>query len=345
MRNLYSSGFEFSDVFVVPANAGIQTKPENSTLTGIIVLTLFIMSFSLFAQESASQGQTESHENASPVSETQVSTPKETTNTNPPPDDPLFASLLVEIQKGRWTENRPPGPVFNTCSTWDGAVKCYWAVFRMENTTGQYREMTYAIHNHLTAEGLEQEFNYLKSSPDSLNPYSKAWFLLMTVEFFIWTARERLTNIEIAKILPIAHTFASELFRFVGIHLKNPQKKGMERASFVFFLYALYNFVSVVNAATSGGFAQSLQTLRESIKTHFFHRNDGSQADQSIKTKVCSFMKRTGIHRDYLEEKGLLLPGYEEFEEQTVREDKKRIEGCETEYKNHHLFRGRPRRT
>ena len=337
MKSLYSAGFEFSNVFIVPAKpapsfarAGIQVKPKNSTLIGIVVLILFL-SPPLFAQESAPQGQAEDQESADPASETQASTPTETTNSNLP-NDPLAASLMIEIQKGQWTENRAPGPIFNTCFTWEGAVQCYWAIFRMDNLTGQFRKEAYAVHNHLTAEGLEQEFNSLKASPDSLDPYSKAWFLLMTVEFILWAATEELPLSEVIKIFSITDTFTSELFHFIGTNINNPQKKGMDRAGFVFILYAVYNYVFVVNTISNGGFAEPLQTLSNSIQTYFLHRNDGSQVDRSIKTEICSFTKRVGIHQDYLEEKGLLLPGYEEFEERTAREDRNRIKDCEKEY-------------
>ena len=290
-------------------------------MKSLIVLILFI-SFPLFAEEPTPQSQTEDRESAAPVSETQAPTPKETTNSNL--QKPIAAYILDEIQRGRWMENRPPGPVFNTCSTWDGAVKCYWAFFRIANMTGQYQEVARAIHNHLTAKGLEQELNYFKSSLDSLDPISKAWFLLMTVEFILWAAKEKLPETVIAnKIIPISQTFTDELFSSIRIHLENPLKKGIDKAGSVFVLYALYSYVSLINTLTRGGFDQPLQALRDLTKSFFFHRNDDSQVDQSIKTQVCSLMKRAGIHRDYLEEKDLLLPGYEEFEERTVQEDKK----------------------
>lgn len=311
----------------------ISSRRWRSTLIGRIVLILFL-SPPLFAQESAPQDQTKGHKNVAPVSETQIPIPKETTNPDSPYDPQIFAAILAEIQKGSWTENRLPGPVFNTCSTWEGAVKCYWAVFRMDNLTGRHQKEAYAIHNHLTAEGLEKELNYLKSSPDSLSPYSKAWFLLMAVEFFFWAGnKERRPKDEILKIFPMAHTLASELSSFIEDSFNNPLRKDMHmhRAGFVFILYAFYNYVSVVNPLGEE-FAQPFQTLEDSIRIYFFHRNDGSQADQSAKAKACRLVKREGIHRGYLEEKGLLLPGYEEFEEQNTQEDIKRIKDCEKKY-------------
>ena len=296
-------------------------------MKNLIVLTLFL-SLSLFTQESTPQSHTEDHENTTPVPETQASSSPSKETENP---FPFFTFILADIQKGGWKENRAPGPVFNTCFTWEGAVQCYWAVFRMDNLTGQYRKEAYAVYNHLSAEGLEKELNYLKSSPDSLSPYSKAWFLLMAVEFFFWASnKERLPKDEIIKILPMAHILASELSSFIETRL-DPLKRGMNRAGFVFILYAFYSYVSVVNPL-GGEFAQPFQTLEDSIQTYFFHRNDGSSTDQSAKAKACSFVKRAGIHRDYLEEKGLLLPGYEEFEDQTTQEDVKRIKDCEKEY-------------
>jgi len=83
-----------------------------SNQTGIIALIVFL-SFSLFAQEPVPHGSTESYERASP------STSEEITNPNLPDDPQFAAAILMEIQKGSWTESRPPGPVFNTCSTWD----------------------------------------------------------------------------------------------------------------------------------------------------------------------------------------------------------------------------------
>ena len=297
-----------------------------------LIVLILLMSFPLLAEEPTPQSQTEDYESTSPVSETQTSTPtKEATGSDL--QKPIAAYILDEIQRGRWMENRPPGPVFNTCSTWDGAVKCYWAFFRIANLTGQYQEVAYAIHNHLTAKGLEQELNYFKSSPDSLDPISKAWFLLMTVEFILWAAKEKLPETLIAnKIIPMAQTFTDELFSSIRIHLENPRQKGLDRAGSVFVLYALYSYVSLINALTGGGFDQLLQTLRDMTQGFFLHRNDGSQVDQSIKTQVCSLMKRTGIHRNYLKEKGLLFPGYEEFEDQTAQEDRKRIKDCEKDY-------------
>ena len=291
-------------------------------MKSIIVLILF-MSFTLFAQEPMSQSQTEGHE-VQPETQASPSTSEEAEN-----PFPFFTFILADIQKGGWKENRAPGPVFNTCFTWEGAVQCYWAVFRMDNLTGQYRKEAYAIYNHLTAEGLQTELHYLKASPDSLNPYSKVWFLLMAVEFVFWAAKEGLTDVH--KITPMARTITSELFHFVGSYLNDPLK-GMNRAGFVLILYALYSYASLDNTLTEAQFDQALQTLESSIKNYFLHRNDDSQADQEAKTQTCSHMKRAGIHKDYLKEKGLLLHGYEEFEEQTTQEDINRIKDCEKDY-------------
>ena len=305
---------------VLSAGGKENNKQKFSSLIGI---TLFL-SFSLFAEEPMPHSPTEDR----PESETQTipSPSKETTNTHHLA--PIFIAILQEISKGKWTENRAPGPVFNTCSGWDGAVKCYWAVFRMDNLTGRYKKAAHIVYNHLTAEGLEKELRYLKSSPDSIDPYSKSWFLLMAVELIFWAAKENLPDS--SKIQSMAHTLATELHTFIEIQL-HQSLQGMDGGGFAFIFYALYSYTSTVNFLTKGHYSQPLQLLEDSIKNRFFHRNDNSPMDQSVR-KRCSNMKRAGIHREYLEKKGLLLPGYEEFEERTAREDRKRIEDCEKEH-------------
>ena len=293
-------------------------------MKNVIVLILFSTSFALFAEEPTPQVQEKGRGNIPLMSETQSSP------SLPEAKVSAITLILTEMQKGNWTENRAPGPVFNTCSSWEGAVQCYWAVFRTNNLTGRYRKEAYAIYKHLTAEKLQTELHYLKSSPDSLDPYSKAWFLHLAVELAFWAIKEQLPDGY--KIAPMAREITAELIHFVGSHLNNPGIKGMDRSLFVFILYALYNYVSLDNTLSDGQFDQVLQTLEDSIKSHFFHRNDGSSIDQEAKAQTCYFMELAGFHRDYLKEKGLLFSGYEEFEERTAQEDKQRLKDCETEY-------------
>ncbi|MCY4512953.1 MAG: DUF2891 family protein [Bdellovibrionales bacterium] len=299
-------------------------------MRSLIVAILFIfISFSLFAEEPKPRVPTEDLESFSSQFEIPASPtpPKEKS-----PTQMLMDLVLEEISQERWLENRAPGPVFNTCSTWMGAIQCFWAVFRMSNQRNsgeEYRKQAYAINNRFTVEGLEKELNYLQAFSDSISPYNKAWFLLLVVEFIYWNGNENLTDHN--KIIPIANALFIELSSFIGHHPIG-SFKGLKRAEIPFVLYSLHSYLSLLNFMARGELTDQLQSLNDLIETHFLHRNDNSQLGLKAKTQVCSLMKRAGIHRDYLEEKGLLLPGYEEFEERAALEDIKRIKACETEY-------------
>ena len=290
----------------------------------LILLILFI-SASPFAKEPAFANPKEkNHESAPPPSDT-PNLQQDTTNA-----DIILNIIIKSMKQGRWLEKRLRGPVFNTCSTWKGAVQCIWAILRIDNhlTEKQLQSHTHLINSHLTAENLEQEMSYIQAFPDSITPTSKAWFLLLTVEFILWTLKEEKFS-DTNKLVPMANIFTSELLAFIKKHSIR-EFKGLQRGLYPFILYALYNYISLNNTLSKGASAEALQELSALIKAYFFHRNDGGAIDQTAKTRACSIMKRAGIHKDYLEEKGLLLPGYEEFEKRAAQEDIQRIKRCET---------------
>ena len=87
--------------------------------------------------------------------------------------------------------------------------------------------------------------------------------------------------------------------------------------------YSLYRYFQ------RRGYEEQKQELLAWITNFALQRNDGTQADLEARTAYCAFQsKLAGIHRDYLEENGLILPGYEEFEARTASEDTERMNKC-----------------
>ena len=287
-------------------------------------LYLIFISFSLFAEEPAPVDH-ETKMKAPPSEKKEISLPLIIEG-----DINQYSHLLLPVLKAieqkNWIENRAPGPVFNTCDIWATALQCYWAVFRVNRLTGHHLKSAQMLAERLTSEGLKKEMDYLQAFPHYEFPYGRAWFLLLTVEFYLWAEERGLPDPD--RLFPMANVLSEQLFQLVG----NPfpfdrlSRDNAYRAIFPFALYTLYRYAFVLRNE------ELLAQVRSVAQNYFLHRNDGSPIDLEAKAQACAKEKLAGIHRDYLMKKDLLLPGYEEFERRTAEEDLKRRQNCEAIY-------------
>ena len=239
----------------------------------------------------------------------------------------LLLPVWEAIEKKDWEENRAPGPVFNTCSHWDIALQCYWAVFRINNLTGNHLKSAQMLAERLTVEGLKKEMDYLLADPHYQFPYGRAWFILLAIEFYLWAEKQGLPDPH--RLIPMADELSQQLFHVV----RNPfpfdrlSRNNAHRATFPFVLYALYRYLSFRRMDE-----EQLASVLAMVQSYFLHRNDESPMDLEAKAQACAKESLADIHKDYLSKKGLLLPGYEEFKKQTAAEDLKRRQSCEARY-------------
>ena len=285
-------------------------------------ICIFFLSFSLFAQQPVPIEKREKELKSVPPKAEEDSPFSSIHNQ-------LLASVLNTMKRGEWLEPRPPGPVFNTCGSWAGAIKCYWAVLRMDNLTEEPLVEAEEVNNRLTPDGLQQELNYLKAIPHFAEFDGKLSFILLALEFHIWAKRKNLPDADALRLIPMAFELAKEMMDSVTDYTFHfTELNPLAKSRLPFHLYTLYRFFSAIGANNA------VSIIQQITEAHFRHRNDGSPLDLKLKNLNCLRTKRAGLHREYLEERGLILPGYEDFELRTTWQDLERKKICEREYES-----------
>lgn len=292
-------------------------------------ICIFFLSFSLFAQQPVPIEKREKElKPVPPKTEESLSIMEEGLPFSLVPNL-LLTPVLNSMKRGEWLEPRPPGPVFNTCGSWAGAIKCYWAVLRADNLTEEPLAEAEEVNNRLTPEGLQQELNYLKAIPHFAEFDGKLSFILLALEFHIWAKRKNLPDSDALRLIPMAWELAKEMFSSATSYVYHfTELELLGKSTLPFHLYTLYRFFSAV------GFTKGASAIQQLAEAHFRHRNDGSPLDLRSKTLACLRTKRAGLHREYLKERGLIFPGYEDFELRTTWQDLERKKICEREYES-----------
>lgn len=228
------------------------------------------------------------------------------------PVDEFLPGAMNHIKAKHWIENYAPGPLFNTCLTLVLSVRCYWAILRMDRLTDKNQELQVKemINSQLSFENFKEEVHRLQTVPFHDRLEVTAWFLFLALEFQDWATEQGISDPE--RLFPAVDEVAKRILSEKINYLHQP-----------LLSYALYRYFQ------RPGYEEQKQELLAWITSFFLQRNDETQEGLEARTAYCaSKSKLAGIHRNYLEENGLILSGYEEFEALTASEDTKRMERC-----------------
>ena len=80
--------------------------------------------------------------------------------------------------------------VFHGCWDWHSAVHGHWALLRVARVTGRAEREAAWVEAQLSEAGIAHERALLRAHPKFENPYGRAWFLRLALEFEAW-ARPR----------------------------------------------------------------------------------------------------------------------------------------------------------
>ena len=72
---------------------------------------------------------------------------------------------------------------FHGCWDWHSAVHGHWAILRVARVSGQVEAEAAWVEAQLTEAGIADEAALLRQHPRFEDPYGRAWFLRLALEF------------------------------------------------------------------------------------------------------------------------------------------------------------------
>ncbi len=150
-------------------------------------------------------------------------------------------------------------PIFRGCIDWHSAVHGHWALFRIARALERTPPETLWAENSLESEKLQQEKENLLSQPRFENPYGRAWFLRLAIDFEGWALQD---NVPMPKRLrELAAIIATSILDYYQQEKISPFSHEYQNASWAFLqLYAYYDFL---------GDLASLQRVESIIRSDF----------------------------------------------------------------------------
>jgi hypothetical protein len=183
--------------------------------------------------------------------------------------------LLVAGQAGAWTreeifrelEPRIAGcigrkdtahPLFHGCIDWHSAVHGHWALFRIARATGTNTAFTRQAERALDDRRLSLESADLARRLEFENPYGRAWFLRLAIDFEKWASK---TEPRPARLRAMADLVGKSILQYFSQRPITPASHEYQNASWAFYqLHAYYDFV---------GDSAGRATVESIIESHF----------------------------------------------------------------------------
>jgi hypothetical protein len=104
-------------------------------------------------------------------------------------DRSSYIKILAKSVKSCVQKKDTNHRVFHGCIDWHSSVHGYWALLRSYRILND-DSLLIIVNNSFTKNGMDEEYNYLKSNPHFEMPYGRAWFLKLMIEYEIVTGKQ-----------------------------------------------------------------------------------------------------------------------------------------------------------
>lgn len=138
-------------------------------------------------------------------------------------------------------QDNPEHRSFHGCWDWHSAAHAHWALLRVASVTGDDSGAR-LVETSLAVENVRAETATLARAPSFENPYGRAWFLRLAIEFERWADARGVP--QAARLRDMAALVADSLVAHFREVEPSPWSSEYQNASWAFYqLHAYYDFI------------------------------------------------------------------------------------------------------
>ncbi len=165
--------------------------------------------------------------------------------------EPRIASCLRRRDTGH--------TIFHGCVDWHSAVHAHWALFRISRVLGVTSALTREAEQSLAPDKLRFEERAVVGTTTFENPYGRAWFLRLAIDFERWADANH--ESQPARLRPLAESVAASILTHFSTHPVTPETPEYDNASWA--LYQVHSYYAFIQDNAS------LQIVQGIIETKF----------------------------------------------------------------------------